>query len=306
MLISVILTAYNRRVFIMDALKSILVQSLDRKNWELIVVKNYSDEAVDSLLLENNCKSIEMDGTIGEFLHEGIKYCRGEVISFLDDDDLFSKDKLEHIYNLFSKDNKLVFYHNNSLICSSDLAIKKRSRITKNPAFNLSSISIRKSAINFNDLVKIKATPDVYMLISAKESRGEIKIGKSIETYYRVNNDSTQTSRFENLDEYLTNKLNVLRPAYEQLLEFSDFFPNRGSRRTLRKYQLASYSYLLLFSDNKRPRLEELIEAFTLLPSLFHEGGVSMLLNLSISVMPNYFKRKYIYSLYKEEKGYQR
>ena len=64
MFISVILTAYNRRAFIMDALRSVLDQSLDRKSWELIVVKNYSDETIDSLLMENNYKNIEMVQTL--------------------------------------------------------------------------------------------------------------------------------------------------------------------------------------------------------------------------------------------------
>ena len=306
MFISVILTAYNRRAFITDALRSVLDQSLDRKYWELIVVKNYSDETIDSLLVENNYKNIEMGGTIGEFLYEGIKNSNGNIISFLDDDDLFLKDKLAHIYNLFSQNHKLVFYHNNSLICSSDLATKEKSRITKNPAFNLSSVNIRKSAINLDNLRKVRTTQDVYMLISAKENGGKIKIGKRVETYYRVNNESTQTSRFVNFDEYLVNKFNVLKPSYEQLLEFSIFFFGRKARRALRKYQLASYSYLLLFSGSKRVKLEVYLEAITLIPSFFYKGGISTLLNFLIYIMPNYFSRKYIFHLYKREYKYQK
>jgi len=306
MFISVILTAYNRRTFIVDAIKSVLDQSLDRKNWEMIVVKNYHDEIIDSILQENNFKSIEMDGSIGEFLCEGIKSSNGDIVSFLDDDDLFLKDKLEHIYNLFSKDHRLVFYHNNSLICSSDLAIKERSRITKNPAFNMSSISVRKSVIDLDNLRKVRTDQDVYMLISAVESGGKIKVGKKVETYYRVNNESTQTSRFENLDEYLKNKPNLLRPNYEQLLEFNDFFISRKSLRTLRKYLLASYSYILLFSGSERPKFEEYIEAIILVPSFLYKGGASTLLNFLILILPNSFRRRYIFHLYTKEKIYQK
>lgn len=306
MFISVIVTAYNRRTYIMDALKSVLDQTLSREKWEMIVVKNFNDEAVDSFLIKNGIKNIIMEGTIGEFLYEGVKNSKGEVISFLDDDDIFLREKLECVFGLFSMDDKLVYYHNDSLICSSDLTVKERSRITKNPAFNLSSISIRKGAINLDNLTKIWTTQDVFMFISAKENGGKVKIGKSVQTFYRINNESTQTSKFENIDEYVKNKIRVLGPAYKQLVEFSNFFPSRKAKIALERYRLASYSYLMIFSGSGKVKLWEYVRAITLIPSFLHEGGISTLLNLLISRMPSYFKRKYLFHLYRGEERYQR
>ena len=305
MFISVIVTAYNRRTYIMDALESVLDQTLDREKWEMIVVKNFNDDAVDSLLVENGIKNIIMEGTIGEFLYEGVKNSKGEVISFLDDDDIFLREKLESVFGLFSADNKLVCYHNDSLICNSNLTVKDRSRITKNPAFNLSSISIRKSAINLDNLKKIWTAQDAFMLLSAKEIGGKVKVGKSVQTFYRVNTESTQSSKFENFDEYMENKIKVLKPAYTQLLEFSNFFHTKRARVALMRYQLASYSYLLIFSGSGRAKLGECVRAITLIPSFLSEGGISTLVNLLISRMPSYFKERYLFYLYRREERYK-
>jgi len=43
------------------------------------------------------------EGHIGERIVDALKYASGEVICFLDDDDLFDKEKLHYIYNIFRK-----------------------------------------------------------------------------------------------------------------------------------------------------------------------------------------------------------
>ncbi|AAT42890.1 glycosyltransferase [Picrophilus oshimae] len=101
--ISVIITAYNRKEFLLDAVKSALNQTLSKEKYEIIVIKNYNDDNIDEFLNKNNIKNIIMDGTIGEYLYKGINESKGDIISFLDDDDLFFNNKLEYVYNLFKK-----------------------------------------------------------------------------------------------------------------------------------------------------------------------------------------------------------
>ena len=111
--ISVIVTAYNRKEFLLEALKSTVNQTLDRKHYEIILIKNFRDDSIDKYTEENNIKNIIMDGTVGEFLNAAIIKSQGNIISFLDDDDLFAKYKLEYVYNLFNNSDNLVYYHNN-------------------------------------------------------------------------------------------------------------------------------------------------------------------------------------------------
>jgi glycosyltransferase involved in cell wall biosynthesis len=48
--ISVIITAYNRREFIRDAVNSVINSVLPEDEYEIIVVKNFRDEYVDSIV----------------------------------------------------------------------------------------------------------------------------------------------------------------------------------------------------------------------------------------------------------------
>ncbi len=47
---------------------------------------------------------------------KGVEVSNGELVAFLDDDDMFDKGKLEHVVGVFDKDNEdksLGFYHHN-------------------------------------------------------------------------------------------------------------------------------------------------------------------------------------------------
>jgi len=186
--ISVIITAYNRKDFLLDAIKSALNQTLDKKYYEIIVIKNYNDETIDKFIENNNIKSILMDGRIGDFLYAGINESHGQIISFLDDDDLFFNNKLEYVYNLF-KNNDIVYYHNLSeFINENKISINHENHSI---SFNLSCISIKKEIININSVKNISIIQDTFMYICALESNGKIIAGKEALTYYRFHNSAS-------------------------------------------------------------------------------------------------------------------
>lgn len=112
--ISVVITAYNRRDFLMQAIKSVLNQTLDRDLYDITVIKNFRDREIDDF-----CKKKKIDMiltkkpmTIGQYLHLGFIKSSGEIVTFLEDDDLFKGTKLRTIYDLFNKNEDLVYYHN--------------------------------------------------------------------------------------------------------------------------------------------------------------------------------------------------
>jgi glycosyltransferase involved in cell wall biosynthesis len=57
-LISIIITAYNRREFIRDAVNSVINSTLPEDEYEIIVVKNFRDEYVDNIVGKIGGKSI--------------------------------------------------------------------------------------------------------------------------------------------------------------------------------------------------------------------------------------------------------
>jgi len=56
--ISVIITAYNRKEYLLNAIKSVINQTLDKKYYEIIVIKNFNDKNIDDFINENKIISI--------------------------------------------------------------------------------------------------------------------------------------------------------------------------------------------------------------------------------------------------------
>jgi len=56
--ISVIITAYNRKEFLLDAFNSALNQTLSRDKHEIIVTKNFRDSKIDSYIKKNGGKLV--------------------------------------------------------------------------------------------------------------------------------------------------------------------------------------------------------------------------------------------------------
>ncbi len=112
--ISVVVTAYNRREFLKYAVKSVINQTLDKGLYEMIVVKNFKDLEIDHLIENNRGKIIDAgDESIGKYLTRGINESEGEVIAFLDDDDVYHSRKLELLLKVFNKNEELDYYHHN-------------------------------------------------------------------------------------------------------------------------------------------------------------------------------------------------
>jgi len=219
--ITVILLDYNRREFLLDAFNSALNQTLDRSKYEIIVTKNFTDDKIDSYIKKNGGKLVFFEkGSYGEQVADALKYAKGEVICFLEDDDLFMKEKLEYIYSAFLE-NKNLIYVNNARIYIDDkgnyldknpFKFEKREKdviitdFNKKPVallriqqytgswYNPSSIAIRKVILKRfrNSLYSIKSAPDVFYYFISLIS-GDLLISNQPLSKYRVH-ESTSNS----------------------------------------------------------------------------------------------------------------
>jgi len=104
-LISVIMPVYNRKDIVMNSIESVLSQSYS--NFELIIVDDASTDGTTDLL-----KKIEHD-KVKVVFHDKNKFCagarntglkeaKGELISYLDSDNLFDKRYLAAVVGAFS------------------------------------------------------------------------------------------------------------------------------------------------------------------------------------------------------------
>ena len=150
--ISVIVVAHKRRNYIMNALFSLSNQTLDREEYEVIVVKNFSDEYIDNYISRHGYKEIlshSLDLT-GKLL-EGVMASSGDIITILEDDDRYVCSRLEKVVDAFAL-KELVFYHNSFIMINEDEQYIIKNRQERTFTFNINDnevISHFRDAIYF-------------------------------------------------------------------------------------------------------------------------------------------------------------
>lgn len=103
-LISVIMPTYNRANIILQAIDSVIQQTYN--NWELIIVNDGSTdntkEVIKHYLSDKRVKAISKEnGGINSARNAGLDISSGNFIAFLDDDDIWTKGKLEEQIKIF-------------------------------------------------------------------------------------------------------------------------------------------------------------------------------------------------------------
>ena len=206
---SILITAFNRRDFIIKSVQSVLNQTIDRMNYEIIVSKNFKDEQIDLFLLENGCINLfdPVEG-IGHRLVSLISIARSDILIFLEDDDLFYESKVEEIFKIFT-DQEISFINNNydridksgNLIQfknrrektikieeHKDLSKKFIDLYGKKEYFGMSNISIRKKKfIPYTKLLEsVNVSPDLFFFIVLNKVNGKIIFYNKILTLYRI------------------------------------------------------------------------------------------------------------------------
>jgi len=125
--ISVIVTAYNRRRYLPFALRSLEAQTLPRDRFEVIVVKNFEDKESDDIISRNGWKDVYNDDLYqGRMALAGLEESRGEVITFLDDDDVYVSNRLEEVYKAFTSYDRLVYFHNSQAVIDDNGNVLER------------------------------------------------------------------------------------------------------------------------------------------------------------------------------------
>ena len=141
-LVTVILPTHNRRMMLEKAIRSVLNQ--DYQNFELIIVLDSCSDDSASILnkySDSRIQLIDTDVNIGgaQARNLGIKAANGEYVAFLDDDDVWKKNKLSNQLKIFKR-------YNDTAIVSTGY--------DENNGQNIQEIKIP-SLIDLNDLLKL-------------------------------------------------------------------------------------------------------------------------------------------------------
>jgi hypothetical protein len=118
--LSVVIIANDRRAYLRTAVSSVLAQDLERSAYEIIVVKGFEDAALDAFLRDAQITTVSLGGSSAQLWVAGLRACRGDVIFFLDDDDVFEPGKLRAVRAEFEADPTLGYYRNLFRLIGSD------------------------------------------------------------------------------------------------------------------------------------------------------------------------------------------
>ncbi|MGA7861342.1 MAG: glycosyltransferase family A protein [Thermoplasmata archaeon] len=196
MKVSILITAYRRRDWLPAAVESALACGVDT---EVVVVKDHADPS-DAALRSRGVTVINEDlPVVGEMLVHGVDACHGDVICFLDDDDLFRADKVRVIGEAFDSESDLAMVRNGLTSIEPDGSVRPAWRrqptcelrvdaatssremdaVVGQGAFvNLSTMSVRRRLVTEQRelLSKVTAATDFSMTILMLESGGSIRI----------------------------------------------------------------------------------------------------------------------------------
>lgn len=119
-LISVVIPTYNSEKFVQATIDSVLAQTYDK--FEIIVVDDESNDNTHKIIKEY-CErddrvklyTISHSGRPSVPLNKGIDHASGELIAFLDHDDLWEKHKLDEQVNTLGKNTNYVFVYSMSI-----------------------------------------------------------------------------------------------------------------------------------------------------------------------------------------------
>jgi glycosyltransferase involved in cell wall biosynthesis len=285
---TVIIIAYDRRTFLKNSVESVLSQHFLRERYEIIVSRNFEDSEIDEFLLKNNVKLIlNTDPGIGQRLNECILKSKGKIIAFLEDDDSWMRDRLSIVFEVFSREDRLGYYHNAYLAVNEKMElrkdwihhtnIKKTTHISgdgsyKNilpkimrfsPEFNISSICISKELATrmVGKLPKLSMAIDLYFFLFALSCNSNLYIDERKLTKYMVH--ESNMNKAGNFHQFLLSSLKTYSENRESIETLTKLIDNDYLRSIARSY-LAEWEVRLCILRGSDCRI-------TLLRTIFSE-----------------------------------
>ena len=270
-LISIIVPTYNHANFIEKAIISVKNQTY--KNWELIVIDNFSKDNTNKILENFKDKRIKYHkfknyGIIAKSRNFGIKISKGEWIAFLDSDDYWIENKLEICAKYISKKVDFIYHDLESVYLKKQIFKKKIigrslkkpilkdlliSTISKGTAIANSSAVVRKKILieinGINENKKLMASEDYNTWLRVAQITDNFKYIKMRLGFFLIHEGSTQK------------KKNLSIPQREAVLDFLNLL-NKKQRLKLEvklKYLSGSFNFLL---NKKNTAVEDLLFVF--------------------------------------------
>ena len=276
---SIVVIAYKRKTYLLEAVKSALNQNYPRENFEVVVVKAFHDEVIDRHLKDLGVVTVFSDTEFqGVSLADALSACSCDIICLLDDDDLFTPDKLSKISEVYMSNPGLAVAVNSydiidfrGEIVETDFGLSER-KLQKNkglmvweyPFYDLEfmimdlNMLFNSSRISFNRSIlpsvisisrNISFMVDILFVLLGIAEKKTIASLPQVLTHYRVHEENISlTVNRRNLVEKLTvSHTRVLKDTealaaffYKPDTKLSEYFHLWGSMERLKLSMLHS------------------------------------------------------------------
>jgi glycosyltransferase involved in cell wall biosynthesis len=265
-MISIVIPTYNRAELIGKAIQSVLDQTY--KNWELIIVDNYSDDNTKEIIEAFNDDRILMlftprTGSVAASRNLGVAHSNGEWIAFLDSDDWWFPRKLEFVSEIIQQEPDLI-YHDLQIVSLDGLPIKRsrtKSRRLKSPVYfdlllngndiPLSSVVLRKLIFTFvngmNESPNFFAIEDYDAWLRIAQVTEKFLYVPKIFGAYRLHEGNIgHLNNFQYLSSALKEHLNNLNSL--QLRRYQSLYTYQIARNHYRNKNYRSSTVPLIFA----------------------------------------------------------
>ena len=268
-LVSVLMTAYNRELYIEEAIESVLQSTY--KNFELIIVDDFSTDKTVSIAKKYQV----LDSRIFLYINEknlndypnrnrAASYAKGEYIMFVDSDDKLYPDSIKYCLNKMYENPKV----NMGMICYGNDELKdkviRRYEAIYTHFFNKQLLTVGPGGTilkrSFFERIgkypeKYGPANDMYFNLKAASETDICLFGYDF-LFYRIHGGQEQNNQFS----YLYNNYNYLKDALENIdMHLSNKQISFLSKKNKRRFLVNSYFFL-----KKQKKIGSLLKAYKL------------------------------------------
>lgn len=248
-LVSIIIPTYNHANYLKKAIHSVLCQTY--KNWEAIIIDNYSKDNTASMINEYKDSRIKYykffnQGVIAKSRNVGLRSAKGEWLAFLDSDDWWTKDKLKNCMKHSNKNVDLIYheletkYPKQKLFRSKTIASHKLkkpilidlllSTIENGNPIKQSSVLVRK-----NILIKIGGINEDKNLVAAEDYHTWLRIAQITDKFKYIDKKLGCIYKHES---NISKKKDI---TAAKRIAFKDFFNFLNSQQRLNLFSKLRY-----------------------------------------------------------------
>ena len=281
------MVALTKRPFAVEALQSVVAQTGNFEKPQLVVVAGFEDSKVEQIVKEHAGTWIHWTGSVGEAMLKAVLCSAGDIICFLDDDDVFMPNKLARVTQVFSEHPDVGYYHNayervdefgratarqpprpkhTLKVAPSEYGLKLGQILRCDGAHNLSSISVRRDCLLEvkRQLSNVEGATDRFVFYAALSRSVNLVLDADVLTKYRIHPYSeihAHGSRYVTA----TKIVFALRRLSRTETPLLELFPAKGAPRAL--VEECSVTRLKLFAVNPkegaRPRGRDFANALS-------------------------------------------